>query len=354
MALFQMVPPFEFASKPKLSNKERTVAFADNKEFKFDINKGPTVYGLDLRLAGTYAVPPAGSAGPMARRHNPAELFANLQLEANGRDTIKNLSGLHAYVLQQLRRSRLPKVDGITTIEASTATGTFDFDISLYLDLVELGCVPQHFGAIPTRLLESLTLKGMWGNGAAAIADNPTAGTVVTGTAELGLRTVDELEPSPIAYGALLERAIRDDVGSVTDPARRIRLDKGGFIHWLVLFTFTGANKNLSDAVFSADGKVVLKIGDTVRFERTPAQIKALQKELLPEGFDDVGIYVIPFLHNDSTPSAIRPIEQALEAPQGVDVDLFAPVSGASGNVVEVLQVMQRSPTVTAGTWNLA
>src|SRR3990167_5971157 len=244
MSLPQSIPPFPFAFKPKVANRKRAVSLATaNKAESIEISRGPVLHAIQVYQTGTYTTP--ASASGTIRKLNPAEQLKQIILRANGNDILKDLSGLHAYLLHLWRQRRTPRVDGISAAEAAANSTATAFFLNTMLHLTE----PSQFGLLCTAFLQSLHLDITPAalNGS-AIVDSPAAGTTVTAlAADINLETVALREKPRHGFGSLVEKQLTSTIAAA-DGKHRIRLQNGGILNKLLLCAYAGSAKNLSDA----------------------------------------------------------------------------------------------------------
>lgn len=350
MALQQMAPPFNMATKRPLVNKDSRVTFEANTEKPFRVMRGPTLYRLRFRLTGELVTPavPAGTV----RVNNPSELVREFRLHP--RDMTHQISGALLHVLQNLRRKKASYFDGISTAEAAAVSTTTPFEMIWYLDLNEPGVEPQHVGCLPTALFNE-DINGIikWGAGVADLIDGAAAGTVIQNVAvDIDVDAVEHNDIPTIGYGSVMLHTIRPNDITVTNDEFKVPLKGGGDLHYVIIMTKTGANKNRSNAVLDSTKKMTVRSGEAIRAEGKVGMFRAMQKDLLTPSFNDDGIVIIPFVRNADDGGQKWAFESA-HLPSGVDNYLLLPLVGAATNEIEILQVIEREPLENAAAWGL-
>ena len=114
-----------------LSRPIKTFTYSSNETQSFDLPRNYAYAQLDFRLAGTLTIGTA--AGTALLNRNPLGLIKKISIIADGKDTIKSITGADAYELNIIDKKVSPE---LTATGLTTAAHAFDayFTIDFALD----------------------------------------------------------------------------------------------------------------------------------------------------------------------------------------------------------------------------
>ena len=218
------------------------IPFVENGTSSIDIPRGFMLRSIDLKLAGTVTVGVAN--GTAVADDAPQRLIRRIELIADGRDTIKAITGaqLKYHNMFYLKEAPEATVSGFV-IGAQTFTGFLTLQLEQPLSIKAIDTL------LDTRRHETIQLKITWGTGS-DIIDPAATTTFVFSNVTLDVAVYETTEPSDVLFSQHRDYYISRQITATTSDFD-ISIPVGNIIRSIMLrcHTTTAGILALSDTL---------------------------------------------------------------------------------------------------------